>query len=89
MFGGMRIETILILEDNYTYLLYDRQGGRAAVVDPGEASAVARRLFSLDLRLTHLLITHHHPDHTAGIAELLRLGTLPRCSAATSTPRRT
>ena len=82
MFGGMHIETILILEDNYTFLLYDRPGGRAAVVDPGEATAVAKRLFALDLRLAHLLITHHHPDHTAGIAELLQLGTRPEVIAA-------
>lgn len=80
--GGLCIETIPILTDNYSYLLYDRPGGRAAVVDPGEARAVKARLFALDLRLAHVLLTHHHPDHSGGIGELLELGTRPEIFGA-------
>ncbi len=42
--------------------------GRAIVVDPGEAGRVLAQLG--DNQLTHILLTHHHPDHSGGVAEL-------------------
>ena len=43
------------------------------MVDPGEAAPVERVLAERGLTLRSILVTHHHPDHIAGIAEL-RLG---------------
>lgn len=54
--------------DNYIWLLHD--GQRALVVDPGEASGVRQALSRLGLRLDTILLTHHHADHTGGVAEL-------------------
>lgn len=54
--------------DNYVWLLHD--GQRALVVDPGEASGVLQTLSRLRLQLDTILITHHHADHTGGVAEL-------------------
>jgi hydroxyacylglutathione hydrolase len=54
--------------DNYVWLLHD--GQRALVVDPGEARGVQQTLSRLRLRLDTILITHHHADHTGGVAEL-------------------
>src|SRR5690606_39868638 len=54
--------------DNYVWMLHD--GERALVVDPGEATGVRSALARLGLRLDTILITHHHADHTGGVAEL-------------------
>lgn len=54
--------------DNYVWLLHD--GERALVVDPGEAAPVERALSALGLRLSGILVTHHHADHVGGVNAL-------------------
>ncbi|MBX3611445.1 MAG: hydroxyacylglutathione hydrolase [Hydrogenophaga sp.] len=54
--------------DNYIWMLHN--GQRALVVDPGEASGVLQALKEAGLTLDTILITHHHADHTGGVAEL-------------------
>lgn len=56
------------LRDNYIWLLH--QHGQAVVIDPGEAAPVLHVLEREQLRLSALLVTHHHHDHVAGIAGL-------------------
>jgi len=56
--------------DNYIWALTDRAQGVAAVVDPGDATPVIDYLDREGLNLDAILITHHHPDHTAGLPEL-------------------
>jgi hydroxyacylglutathione hydrolase len=65
----MSLRALSALEDNYVWLLADA-AGRALVVDPGEAAPVLAAADGLDL--VAILLTHHHPDHIAGSAELLR-----------------
>lgn len=55
-------------DDNYLWLLHD--GQQALVVDPGDAAPVRAALERLALRLVSILVTHHHADHTGGVAEL-------------------
>jgi hydroxyacylglutathione hydrolase len=55
-------------EDNYIWCL--RRGGHLAVVDPGDAAPVLKYLSESGDRLCAILITHHHRDHTGGIADL-------------------
>jgi hydroxyacylglutathione hydrolase len=55
-------------DDNYLWIL--RQGKFAVVVDPGDAAPVRAYLSREGLTLTAILITHHHPDHIGGLAEL-------------------
>jgi len=43
---------------------------RALVVDPGDAQAVQEVLQRLGLQLDVILVTHHHGDHTGGVADL-------------------
>lgn len=52
--------------DNYGVLVHDAQSGATASIDAGEASATMAALESCGWTLSHLLITHHHGDHTAG-----------------------
>ena len=54
--------------DNYIWMLHD--GKKALVVDPGDANVVFEALKRLSLKLETILVTHHHVDHTGGVAEL-------------------
>jgi hydroxyacylglutathione hydrolase len=63
-----KIEIISCLKDNYAYLVLG--DGFAAVVDPSEAAPVAAVLEGRGLRLSHILNTHHHWDHSGGNAAL-------------------
>lgn len=54
--------------DNLIWMLHD--GANAIVVDPGAASPVKNALRERGLRLAAILVTHHHPDHVGGLAEL-------------------
>ena len=62
-------------KDNYVWTL--RNASCAAVVDPGEAGPVLDYLAAERLRLVAILATHHHPDHVAGIAEILQAHPVP------------
>jgi hydroxyacylglutathione hydrolase len=62
---SLRVERIPTLRDNYTYLLICEQSGEAAIVDAPEAAPVERRVERLGARVTRVLSTHHHPDHSA------------------------
>ena len=55
--------------DNYVYLC-EMPTRQAFVVDPSDAKQVASVLDQQHLGLTHILITHHHFDHTSGVAAL-------------------
>ena len=60
------------LQDNYGVLLHDPASGSTAAIDAPEAAAVEAALTATGWKLTDILVTHHHNDHTAGIPELKR-----------------
>ena len=62
----LAIDQVLVLNDNYIYLLHDAVTGATAAVDPAEAEPVLARLAERGWHLSHILITHHHADHTGG-----------------------
>jgi hydroxyacylglutathione hydrolase len=64
----MKIIPLSAFRDNYLWLLH--AGPYAAVVDPGDPAPVVRYLAEHDLTLSAILVTHHHADHTGGVAEL-------------------
>jgi hydroxyacylglutathione hydrolase len=61
---ALQVERIPTLRDNYTYLIVCPETGEAAVVDAPEAAPVERRVEQLGVRVTKILSTHHHPDHS-------------------------
>jgi hydroxyacylglutathione hydrolase len=61
---GLRIERIPTFGDNYTYLIACEETGEAAVVDAPEDAPVIRRVEQTGARVTKILSTHHHPDHS-------------------------
>ena len=54
--------------DNYIWALHD--GRDAWVVDPGDPAPVETWLAQEGLKLGGILLTHHHADHTGGVAAL-------------------
>jgi len=56
--------------DNYGVLVHDDATGRTACVDAGDANASLAALSKLGWTLSDIWITHHHGDHTAGLAEM-------------------
>ena len=60
------------LLQNFCTLLYCADSREAALVDPAwEVDRLLREAARLDVRITKALITHGHPDHVEGIAELV------------------
>jgi hydroxyacylglutathione hydrolase len=66
----MEIALVPLLTDNYGYLLHDSASGATGAVDPSEAGPVLAAAARHGWRLTHVLNTHHHADHTGGNLEL-------------------
>ncbi len=64
----MNLIPLPAFSDNYIWLLHHQ--GRALVVDPGESEPVSRWLAENQHQLDCILVTHHHGDHTGGIAKL-------------------
>ncbi len=63
-----RIEVVQIpvLNDNYVYLLHEATAKVTAAVDPSVHEPVLAAAERAGWRITHVLNTHHHPDHTGG-----------------------
>ncbi|MFV0477728.1 MAG: hydroxyacylglutathione hydrolase [Parahaliea sp.] len=71
----LSISPLPAFNDNYIWLLHD--GTHAVVVDPGDAAPVQAALAAQVLQLIGIVITHHHPDHTGGLAQLLAQWSVP------------
>lgn len=58
------------LWDNYCFLIHDEESGLTGVIDTPEVPAIENALRDTGWTLTHILNTHHHPDHAGGNLEL-------------------
>lgn len=52
--------------DNYLWLVHDQASGETAVVDPGDPAPVMAEVARRGWRISKILNTHWHPDHTGG-----------------------
>lgn len=66
----LTVTALPCLSDNYTWLLR-APDGRLAICDPGEAGPVIAAVDAAGGKLDLILLTHHHGDHVAGVADLV------------------
>jgi len=69
----INIRAIKAFSDNYIWAINNKNNNssKTVLVDPGDAEVCIKFLEKNQLSLSTILITHHHPDHTGGIKELI------------------
>lgn len=65
----LELVTLRCLRDNYAYLVHGPAG--TALIDAPEATPILTELEARGWSLDAILLTHHHDDHIAGVAELV------------------
>ena len=68
---ALEIVTIPCLSDNYAFLAHDRATGATALIDAPEAGPIMDYLDETGWLLSDVFLTHHHPDHVQGLAQIL------------------
>lgn len=64
------VDLVPCLKDNYAVLLHDPTDGTTVLVDAPETEPIAAALKARSWTLTHILVTHKHQDHVAGVEAL-------------------
>lgn len=72
-FKAMDVKILPALQDNYMYLIVDKETKEAAIVDPVEPKTVLKAVDEHGVKLTTILTTHHHWDHAGGNEDLVKL----------------
>ena len=67
---SLEIHQLPAFDDNYLYVLRDTKTDEVAAVDPGDAQVILEFLKLKKWNLNKIFITHHHFDHTGGVAAL-------------------
>ena len=71
---ALQVVAVPVLADNYAWLIYDPKIDEAAAVDPGEAAPVLAAAAARGWTIAQVLLTHWHPDHTGGVADMKKAG---------------
>ena len=66
----LNIEIIPCLNDNYSYLLYDKESNITAIIDPSDFDQCDQIIKKKYNKLDYILNTHHHLDHVGGNQKL-------------------
>jgi hydroxyacylglutathione hydrolase len=67
----LSVQPIKAFNDNYIWCIENSNNHCCALIDPGSALECIEHLEQHQLKLTAILITHHHQDHTSGVQQLL------------------
>jgi len=65
----MKVVPVPVRSDNYAYLLIDEETKEAAAVDIFDVAKVQAQAELENVKITALLTTHHHQDHSGGNRE--------------------
>ena len=68
----IEILTVPCLADNYAYILHDKLSNKTTLVDAPAFDPIREQLEKQNWTLDNILLTHHHDDHIAGVAELVK-----------------
>ena len=72
--AGFAVTGVPAFNDNYIWVIESNPGqsaeSRVAVVDPGDAAPVIAYCLGRGIVPQQIWLTHHHADHTGGVAEL-------------------
>ena len=66
----LKITPLHAFDDNYIWCIETQESDHFVVVDPGDASVVTSYALKIQKKLSAILVTHHHEDHTGGIGQL-------------------
>jgi hydroxyacylglutathione hydrolase len=67
---ALQIRQFPVLDDNYAFLVHDRESGETAAIDTPDADAILAELDRAGWKLTAIWNTHWHADHAGGNAAL-------------------
>jgi len=68
--ADLEIHQFTCIQDNFGVLVHDPATKATASIDAPEADTIRDALAQKGWKLTHILTTHHHGDHVAGIKDL-------------------
>ena len=68
--SGLEFHQFPCLSDNYAVLVHDPVNETTILVDAPDEAAIRAALAEKNWALTHILVTHHHWDHTQAIGAL-------------------
>lgn len=68
----MDVKILPALQDNYMYLIIDKETRDAAIVDPVDPDSVLKAVEKEQVNLKQVLTTHHHWDHAGGNEKLVQ-----------------
>lgn len=66
----LQIKIIPCRQDNYAYLIHNKETSQTALIDAPEAEPIQNELDRNGWQLNDILITHKHFDHVEGVAKL-------------------
>ena len=68
--GDLHVYPIPAFADNYIWAITQPMQNFFCCVDPGDARPVITFAKQRNLKLSHVLLTHHHNDHIGGLEQL-------------------
>ncbi len=66
----LNIKIIPCFDDNYSYLIYNKDTNTVAIIDPSDFSSCDQIIKKEYNKLDYILNTHHHFDHVGGNQKL-------------------